>query len=39
VNEIGEESDERFGISLNRYYFGVYNNTAQWGKLDENGCL
>ena len=31
--------DERFGISLNRYYFGVYGNTAQWGKLDENGCL
>ena len=31
--------DERFGISVNRYYFGVYGNTAQWGKLDENGCL
>ena len=31
--------DERFGISINRYYFGVYGNTAQWGKLDENGCL
>jgi len=31
--------DERFGISINRYYFGVYNNTAQWGKLDENGYL
>ena len=31
--------DERFGVSINRYYFGVYDNTAQWGKLDENGCL
>ena len=31
--------DERFGISINRYYFGVYGNTAQWGKLDENGAL
>jgi len=31
--------DERFGVSINRYYFGVYGNTAQWGKLDENGCL
>lgn len=31
--------DECFGISINRYYFGVYGNTAQWGKLDENGCL
>jgi len=31
--------DERFGVSVGRYYFGVYNNTAQWGKLDDNGCL
>jgi len=31
--------DERFGVSINRYYFGVYDNVAQWGKLDENGCL
>ena len=33
------DNDERFGVSINRYYFGVYDNVAQWGKLDENGCL
>lgn len=33
------DADERFGICVNRYYFGVYDNVAQWGKLDENGCL
>jgi len=35
----GTVGDERFGVSINRYYFGVYDNVAQWGKLDENGCL
>ena len=34
-----EVADEILGICVNKYYLGVYGNTAQWGKLDENGCL
>ena len=30
--------DESFGVSINRDFFGVYDNVAQWVKLDDNGC-
>ena len=33
------DGDERFGIAIKDYYFGIYDNVAQWGKLDANGCL
>ena len=29
------DNDERFGLCINGYYLGVYDNTAQWGQLDE----
>ena len=34
-----EFGDEFIGVSVGNRYFGIYDNSAQWGILDENGAL
>ena len=33
------EGDEIIGVSIRNYYVGLYNDSLNWGVLDENGCL
>ena len=39
VNLIGEPGDEIVGLSVYNRYIGLYNDSINWGILDENGCL
>lgn len=39
VNLIGEPGDEIVGLSVGNRYIGLYNDSINWGILDENGAL
>lgn len=36
--EAGKD-DEQFGLSIGRFYVGLYNNVLSIGILDDKGCL
>lgn len=33
------KDDEQFGLSIGRFYVGLYNNVLSIGILDDKGCL
>jgi hypothetical protein len=34
-----QPGDEIVGLSVGNRYVGLYNDSLNWGVLDENGCL
>lgn len=39
ANTKANQGDEQFGISIGKYYFGVYDNKPCAGKLNKHGAL
>lgn len=39
ANTNANQGDEQFGISIGKYYFGVYDNKPCAGKLNKHGAL
>lgn len=39
VNTKAKSGDEQFGISIGKYYFGLYDNKPCAGKLNKYGAL
>lgn len=39
VNTEAGKDDEQFGLSIGKFYIGLYNNVLSIGMLDEKGCL
>ena len=39
ANTKAHKGDEQFGISIGKYYFGVYDNKPCAGKLNKYGAL
>jgi hypothetical protein len=39
INMRATQGDEIVGLSVGNRYIGLYNDSLNWGVLDENGCL
>lgn len=39
LTKLNDDCQEIIGLSVGRAYVGLYNNSLQWGILDENGAL
>ena len=39
ANTKAKQGDEQFGISIGKYYFGLYDNKPCAGKLNKYGAL